>query len=517
MGSKPSRGRVYYRRLNFNICFNLALLLASAMLLIDFVSIGISQRLLIKNKATEGKLLIKAIEQRLHPLGSEVAGNLLDSVESLLNESDYAYAAVFDPNLMERFAVGKADVSYGEVALAMQKAIISRQTDTQLIGATWGVFWRQKAFLMQSAPLYNGGVLTGGISIVFHLQHIYQQLRYAQLFAFIYILINLILLSFLGRYRFSRLTIVPLKKLVETAEANTEGRETLFLGSEKDGNEFNQLSNALNQMLSRISKDQENLKLSVRSLKQANLDLKKAQNDIINAEKLASVGRLSAGIAHEIGNPLTIIIGYLELLKRKDISPSEREDFITRAESEISRIHHIIRQLLDFSRPSSNIIGRISVHEILSDIGTIFQYQPLLRHIEFKLSLSALEDGVRTDASLLRQAFINLAINAADAVNQADRTGSLLVQTQNFPCSDSKDTHQWLEITFMDNGIGIPAGELNFIFEPFYTTKAPGKGTGLGLSVCYMIVEAAGGRIEARSEEGIGTTMIITLPLWGGE
>ena len=138
---------------------------------------------------------------------------------------------------------------------------------------------------------------------------------------------------------------------METAEANTEGRETLFLGGEKDGNEFNQLSNALNQMLSRISEDQENLKLSVRSIKQANLDLKKAQNDIINAEKLASVGRFSAGIAHEIGNPLAIIIGYLELLKRKDISPSEREDFIKRAESEISRIHHIIRQLLDFSDP----------------------------------------------------------------------------------------------------------------------------------------------------------------------
>ena len=126
----------------------------------------------------------------------EAAGNLLDSVESLLNESDYTYAAVFDPNRMERFAVGKADVPYGEVALAMQTALISRQASTQLIGATWGVFWRQKAILMQTAPLYNNGVLTGGISIVFHLQHIYQQLRYAQLFVFIYILINLILRLF---------------------------------------------------------------------------------------------------------------------------------------------------------------------------------------------------------------------------------------------------------------------------------------------------------------------------------
>ena len=487
------------------------------MLLINFVSIGVAQRLLIRNKATEGSLLIRAIEQRLQPSGSKASGNLLDALEALLQESDYTYAVIFDLNLIERFALGKTDVPHGEIVLAMKKALASRQPNTELMGATWGVLWRQKAVLMQSAPLYNDGILTAGVSIVFPLQQIYQQLRHSQMVFFLYILINLILLSFIGRHRFSRLTIDPLKKLLETAEANTEGRETLFLGGEKDGNEFNQLSNALNQMLNRISKDQENVKLSIHSLRQANLDLKKAQNDIISAEKLASVGRFSAGIAHEIGNPLAIIVGYLELLKRKDISPSEREDFITRTESEISRIHRIIRQLLDFSRPSSNTIGRISVHDILSDISTIFQYQPLMRHVELKLSLSAREDGVRADASLLRQAFINLAINAADAVNQAGKTGALVVETLNFPSNHANETHQWLEVTFTDNGIGIPADQLNFIFEPFYTSKAPGKGTGLGLSVCYMIIEAAGGRIEARSEEGIGTKMIIDLPVCNGE
>lgn len=507
----PTGGRLFYRRLNFNICFNLALLLAAAMLLIHFVSMGMAQRQMIRIKATEGMLLIQAIGQALQSPEGNAPGPPGHSLEALINESDYTCAVVFNPDLSRRLAIGQTEVPPGEIARAAERALASGEPRTEFTGQTWGVFWRQPAAILQSAPLYRRGDLAVGVAVTFPLQEIYRQLRYSQGVVFIYILINLILLGFIGRHRFSRLTILPLKKLLETARANTEGKETLFLGGETDGNEFNQLSHALNQMLQRIAKDQENLQRSVHSLKQANLDLKKAQNDIIHAEKLASVGRLSAGIAHEIGNPLSIIVGYLELLKRKDISLLEREEFLTRTESEIHRIHHIIRQLLDLSRPSANTFGRVSVHDILSEVGAMFQHQPLMRHVDLSFSPGAVEDGVRADASLLRQAFVNLAINAADAVHQTGRPGSLRVETRN---SDSP--RPAIEITFTDNGIGIPQDQLDFIFEPFYTTKAPGKGTGLGLSVCYMIFEAAGGKIEARSQEGMGTKMIITLPVWNG-
>lgn len=487
------------------------------MLLIDFVMMGAAQRLLLKSKADQGELLIKAIEQSLYQRESEAGEINKALIETLLKKSDFACAVVLSSGAERHYTVGSTGVPQGELVHATRRALSSKHLNTQLTGSTWGVFWRQKANLVLSAPLYNGETPIAGISIVLHLQQVYRQLRRAQHFVFIYILINLILLTFIGRYRFSRLTILPLKNLVDTAEAYREGGETLFLGSENEGNEFNQLSNALNQMLNRISKDQENLKLTVSSLKQSNLDLKKAQNDIINAEKLASVGRLSAGIAHEIGNPIAIIMGYLELLKRKDISGSERKDFIARTENEIHRINHIIQQLLDFSRPSNNAVGRISIHEILSDIGDIFKYQPLMKNMDFRLSLMAAADDVRADAALLRQAFLNLVINAADAVKQAGRSGALVVETRNISGDAIKAETALLEIMFTDNGAGIAKDQLNYIFEPFFTTKAPGKGTGLGLSVCYMIIEASDGRITVQSEEGTGTKMIITLPLCTGE
>lgn len=473
--------------------------------------------MILKSKVTEGELLIQAIDQSLHQRKSEAGEKNIALIETLLKNSDFTCAVIFSSDAEKHYTVGSTVVPLGELVHATRRALSSKSVNTQFAGSTWGVFWRQKASLILSAPLYNGEALIAGVSIVLHLQQVYRQLRRSQHFVFIYMLINLILLTFIGRYRFSRSTILPLKKLVETADAYQEGGETLFLGGENEGNEFNQLYSALNQMLNRISKDQENLKLTVSSLKRANLNLKKAQNDIINAEKLASVGRLSAGIAHEIGNPIAIIMGYLELLKRKDISGSERKDFITRTENEIHRINHIIQQLLDFSRPSNNAVGRISIHEILSDISNIFKYQPLMKNMDFRLSLAASADNVSADAALMRQAFLNLVINAADAVNQAGRSGELVVETRNISGDALEAEAALLEIMFTDNGAGIPKDRLNNIFEPFYTTKAPGKGTGLGLSVCYMIIEASGGRITAQSQEGIGTKMIITLPLCTGE
>jgi signal transduction histidine kinase len=507
---------VFYRRLNFHISFNLVFLLALAMLLIDFVVMGAAQRLLLRNKAAEGALLIAALEDRLDRLAAPLGEKEVEAIHRLLKTSGYACALIVGPERDTRYVAGGSGVPRASLAAAAQQALASNQPNKRLTGTTWGVFWRQKANLILSAPLHDRGRLIAGISIVCHLQPIYGQLRHAQQFVFVYILINLILLTLIGRYRFSRLTISPLKKLVETAEGCKEGGEALFLGGEKEGNEFHQLSNALNQMLHRISKDQEDLRRSVHSLEQANLDLKRAQDDIINAEKLASVGRLSAGIAHEIGNPLAIIIGYLDLLKRNDISAGERRDFISRTESEIHRINQIIRQLLDFSRPSNNAVGRISVHDVLSDIATIFTCQPLMKNMQLALALAAPQDRVAADAALLRQAFLNIVINAADAAGQAHRPGSLTIETRNPVDGAAHAGAASLEITFADNGMGIPEKKLKYIFEPFYTTKAPGKGTGLGLSVCYMIIEASGGRIKAHSQEGVGTRMVIELPLCAG-
>ncbi len=365
-----------------------------------------------------------------------------------------------------------------------------------------------------AAPVIAGSETVGSVGTILPLQGIYAVLRRIQQGLLGYLVINTTILGLFGIYRISQLTVRPLRRLLERAEDYEESEEFLVPG-EKEYNEYSQLSRALNRMLYRISAGKEELRATVRSLEEANQRLQKAQNDIIHAEKLASVGRLSAGIAHEIGNPIAIVMGYLDLLKQADISEEEKKEFVLRTENEINRIHTIIRQLLDLSRPSDGHLKPISVHETLNDVLNVFRLQPVMANIRLNVSLSASVDTVRADAAQLRQVFINFLMNASDAIAETGKSGELMLTTA--VCSDDgnreDESGPMIEIRFTDNGVGIPAEHLHNIFDPFFTTKAPGKGTGLGLSVSYMIVEAAGGKIRATSETGRGTTMRMLLPL----
>ncbi len=286
---------------------------------------------------------------------------------------------------------------------------------------------------------------------------------------------------------------------------------------EKEDNEFNKLSRALNNMLTHIAADKEKLRTTVKSLEKTNIELKKAQQEVLRAEKLASVGRLSSGIAHEIGNPIGIVTGYLELLKQNDISDEDRREFILRTENEINRIHTIIRQLLDFARSSSDSPQAVAVHEIVNDIAETVKFQPVMSQIDLQLDLGAQSDSVIADPNQLRQVFLNLLLNAADAVAYAKErlNGRITIKSkiELNPQADTKDQTCVLKIEIIDNGFGIKKEDMDNIFDPFYTTKEPGKGTGLGLSVSFMIIEGIGGKIEASSKEGMGTTMAVYLPL----
>jgi signal transduction histidine kinase len=270
-------------------------------------------------------------------------------------------------------------------------------------------------------------------------------------------------------------------------------------------------------MLRRISADKEKLRSTVNSLEATNLELKKAQEEIIRAEKLASVGRLSAGIAHEIGNPIGIVMGYLELLKQNDTPDAERNEYIHRTEAEIERINTIIRQLLEISRPSNAGLKVVSVHDLIDDIAEVLDVQPLMSSVALECRLEAQNDNVLADSNQLRQVFLNLMINAADAISSDGKAvnGKLLIQSSlvGETSEQPQDPKTHLKIMFIDNGPGIPKENIANIFDPFYTTKEPGKGTGLGLSVSFMIIEGFGGKMTVSSAIGEGTTMTLLLPI----
>ncbi len=512
------------RGLKAKIAVNIALLLLVAMILIDLVTIVTVKRELILSEVFKANLLLKSFEHSLlnGSLPDSGASGLLPGsiMAKLVGDSQLAATMILDNRGEQIFLQRQPDVAPDRLRQLTKQSMSSGKQATHFSGTIWGLFWKQKSRLTLSAPLQKKGETIGGISIVLPLERVYQALRNSQRIFLIYLVINLIILTFIGIFRISKLYLRPLARLAKRAEDYKEDDELLF-AVRKEDNELNRLSKSLNIMLKRISADREKLRSTVLSLEEANLELKKAQREIIRAEKLASVGRLSAGIAHEIGNPIGIVIGYLELLKQDDIAQDEKKEYIQRTEEEIERINTIIRQLLEVSRPSNSGRTVVAVHDLIHDLADVIRVQPLMSNIELAFNLNAAEHSVWADSNQLRQVFLNLIINAADAITSEDKNAAGLLNISTGLKNDTNPGAEpacgYLEISFTDDGPGIAQESLGNIFDPFFTTKDPGKGTGLGLSVSFMIVESLGGKMTGVSGEGRGTTMIISLPIYRAE
>ncbi len=515
---------MFIRGLRTKIALNIAILFFVAMLLINIVAMMTAKRDIIRKEASRGHFLVSTLTvDLLNMLNMGMVPSPQISraqVFGRLAEGGVTAAMVLGKN-NERVTFGKSSQALQDELLKHCGSVMQSQTrQTHFFGATWGVFWKQRRDLIISAPLLQNGRVIAAVSIVLPLEGIYKTLRRSQKMLFVYLIINTVILTFIGIYRLSKVYFLPLARLARRAEDYHEDDEMLF-SVRKEDNELHKLSGSLNSMLRRISADKEKLRSTVNSLEVANLELKKAQEEIIRAEKLASVGRLSAGIAHEIGNPIGIVMGYLELLKQKDTPASEKEEYIQRTENEIERINTIIRQLLEISRPSKSGLKIVAVHDLIDDIAQVLNVQPLMSNIELECSLEARSDRVLADANQLRQVFLNLLINAADAVSSTGQAvnGKLMIKSEQV-AEKQKQLAQGqalLKITFVDNGPGISEENIGNIFDPFYTTKEPGKGTGLGLSVSFMIIQGFGGKMTVQSEKGEGTSMTIWLPLIEGE
>lgn len=235
-------------------------------------------------------------------------------------------------------------------------------------------------------------------------------------------------------------------------------------------------------------------------------------SNLIQSSKMAALGKLAAGIAHEVNNPLAIIkekAGWIrDLLQEEDIAGSknfrEFEDAIKKIEYHVDRARKVTHRLLGFARRMEPIQEIVDVNRILEETVGFLENEAMFRNIEIKKELSTDLPSLRSDSSQLQQVFLNILENAIDAVQ---RDGTITVRTAVSP------SEQEITVTIADTGPGIPKEMLPHIFDPFFTTKAPGEGTGLGLSVSYSIVEKLGGRITVESEEGKGATFTIRLPV----
>lgn len=495
----------------------LAGLLILAMVSIAFVLLTALQRESTQNLTDKSERILNRIvdrfESQVEQNETEPDREFVRWMAAFSEGAEFAWAAIIDSHGKMVWSLPSENPADPAIENLVQKVHQARSAQVLLAGETWGVFWKRKKNILAAGPLGNGSLVVIAIS----LEETYRTLRNVQDILALYFVINCVIFTFAGFYRLSTIFLRPINRLAQRAET-IQTEESPFFLLEKGDNEFSRLSKSLNRMFQTISDDREKLRHSINNLEKVNKELKAAQKEIIQAEKLASVGRLSSGIAHEIGNPIGIVLGYLDLLKNPETPDSEKDEYISRAISEIQRIRIIIRQLLDFSRNSSGPPIAISVHSIVEDLYEVFKMQPLVSGLLPKLELDADRDTVLADPNGLRQVLFNMLLNARDAIAASDRLqeGELIIRSE---CSthaegDGEATGpEQICVSISDNGVGIPSGQLSSIFDPFYTTKEPGKGTGLGLSVSYMIIERLGGTVDVTSETDKGTTFRICLPI----
>lgn len=225
--------------------------------------------------------------------------------------------------------------------------------------------------------------------------------------------------------------------------------------------------------------------------------IKENERLIVQSEKLKLAGEIAAGVAHEIRNPMTVISGFVQMMNADEQSPYKR--YTELIQSEIERIDLIISEFLVLSRPQAEMFKPINMEKIVKDIADFFTIELQNRHIDFSLQLNHHYTMINGNENQIKQVFINLIKNAIEAI---DRDGKIHLELNHH--------NDRLFISIKDTGIGIPPHVLDKIFEPFYTTKS--KGTGLGMMITNKIIQEHKGTINVRSEENVGTEVLISFP-----
>ena len=340
----------------------------------------------------------------------------------------------------------------------------------------------------------------------FRLQSIRES--FTPLILVLYIVLFAAVIAVFGTLYLSKNLIRPLRKMVEATEKISAGNFDVQVETASE-NELGMLASAFNSMTAELARRQQKLEDRLAELARMNSELQKTQDQLIISEKLASVGRLAAGVAHEIGNPLSIINGYLEILAKSPNLDERQKDLTARVESELKRINQIIRELLDYSRPPSDQVETVDLNAVILETLKLIEMQKGFNKITPELELARNLPSIQAGRNQLKQVLVNVFLNAMDAMQDG---GTLKLKTY----EQNSGEHE-IVAEVSDTGTGIPRQNLSRIFDPFFTTKEPGKGVGLGLSISLKLMQVMNGKIEVDSEPGKGSTFKLKFQVRGGE
>lgn len=513
--------------LTFAILASLSCLLIFTWLLLSLISFKTSEKDLLAQKSEEGRFLLAAFlhllpenfETGVDPIVAERFASRLAA------ESFFRGIVVIDRNGKEIYRI--ADAAKVDARL---RQVLNAGTETASLSHNGLV-------LSRYAPIRNGEFVLGAARLSMSLAPEYARLSRTRTIFFLYFLLDFLLLLAFGSYLLSRLIVLPVRQLLAVTGKIADG--DLSCRVPIPGNrEIAELAEAFNGMLAALRKKREEVDDHIRSLERINNELKIARQETVRTEKMASVGLLAAGTAHEIGTPLAAIMGYAGILRDDLQNDPEKSDYLCRIEAEAGRIDRIIRSLLDYARPSRSNWEELEILDVIQDTINMLEGQGVLKNVSVSLSAGEPVPLLRADRQELLQVFTNLIINARDAMPEG---GTLTIcvtvdgeyspegtlQEGNvvrgrrrddfrgafFAPLNSRNEKHYLRVNVRDTGSGIVQENLEKIFDPFFTTKEPGKGTGLGLAVTARIVDSLGGRITVESIPGNGTTFTVWLPI----
>ncbi len=439
------------------LTITLAVLLTIGMVLINLVVTIFWQRSLMGaevEKARSALSIVADMSEKMPACEETFSQQTLEHLSQRLEASCimFATAAGVAASAPERCV--PQDIILQE---KLRQVISTGAVSTSTIGTGPDIPLFSRLRLVLAVPIQLGGDQQGAIGAVLSLQSVYEQIGQGRYIAYIYILVNVIILTTIGLFRLVQVVVRPIEHLVSLTNTYQNDEDIPYL-SDQENNEFGQLSIALNRMLHRIDDDRRKLKETVHSLEEANEQLRTTQQQMVQTEKMAAIGRLAAGLAHEIGNPIGIIQGYVEMLGQPGLLPEEQEQFSRRSLQELERINHLIHQLLNFSRTRANNAGNTLIHPLLQELVTMFQTQKKSAAIDFQLHLDAERDLVTAGSEGLHQVFLNCLLNAIDAINDAiqefgdSHQGRIHLTTSNTTNNEGKP---FIEISLKDNGIGI--------------------------------------------------------------
>ena len=399
----------------------------------------------------------------------------------------------------------------------------------------------RRELLTSLGILFGGVTLLLGISISLVLPFL-PSTGERTAFILVIVAVDLVIVLTFGGWALKKNLLEPVDEMARGVKQIADGDYRHRLELPK-GLELRSIAESVNAMADRLIAGQQVLAENVRSLDETNVMLVEARNEVIQAARLASVGTLAAGIAHEVGNPLTAIIGYADVALRRIEAGQGDPELLESIRSEAQRIDGIVRGLLDFARPQPDEITPVRVDEVVAGVRELLENQGRLGQIEHSWTLDETCPPVLMDPRHLEQVLVNLLLNASDAVRDVDEPKiEVAVWSEEGPAANPlrrrgddppgvnymhrrrvarafavealgtlESAHRVVVVAVSDNGPGLPSVDETHVFDPFFTTKEPGKGTGLGLFISARLVSGMGGRIDLENTPD-GARFEVRLP-----